>query len=146
KRIYLLMADLFFIDPDYRPAVNRLRSELGMPSVSRILHHWIQSPQLIVGLFPEWYVRPYPRDWPNHTVLTEFPLHDDRSSAGLSQEMREFLNRGDPPVVFSPGTGMAHAREFFANAVDACSRLGRRGLLLTRFPELLPDKMPEFIH
>jgi hypothetical protein len=46
------------------------------------------------------------------------------------------------PVVFTPGTMMRHPRQFFAEAVDACGRLGRRGLLLTRFRDQLPASLP----
>ena len=54
----------------------------------------------------------------------------------------EFLEDGEPPVVFTPGTMMRHSRQFFAAAVDACVRLGRRGLLLTRFRDQLPASLP----
>src|SRR5262249_61350306 len=50
---------------------------------------------------------------------------------------------GEPPVVFPPGTMMRHPRQFFAEAVDACGRLGRRGLLLSRFRDQLPERLPE---
>ena len=34
---------------------------------------------------------------------------------------------GEPPIVFTPGSAMRQGRDFFAAAVDACGRLGRRG-------------------
>jgi UDP:flavonoid glycosyltransferase YjiC (YdhE family) len=44
--------------------------------------------------------------------------------------------------VFTPGTAMLHGHEFFQAAADACVRLGRRGILLTRHAEQLPDRLP----
>jgi UDP:flavonoid glycosyltransferase YjiC (YdhE family) len=44
--------------------------------------------------------------------------------------------------VFTPGTGNRHARAFFAAAVDASVRLGRRAILLTSHPEQLPASLP----
>jgi UDP:flavonoid glycosyltransferase YjiC (YdhE family) len=44
--------------------------------------------------------------------------------------------------VFTPGSANLHAREFFRTAVDACLRLGRRGMLLTRFVEQVPAELP----
>jgi UDP:flavonoid glycosyltransferase YjiC (YdhE family) len=35
-----------------------------------------------------------------------------------------------------------HGRAFFAAAADACRRLGRRGIFLTKFPEQLPAALP----
>ena len=37
---------------------------------------------------------------------------------------------------------MQHGQAFFRAAVDACQRLGRRGVLLTRFPHQLPHRLP----
>jgi UDP:flavonoid glycosyltransferase YjiC (YdhE family) len=146
NRIYFRMADLLFYDPLFRGPVNRLRSELGLPPVSHVFRQWLQSPQLIVGLFPTWFVNPYPRDWPAHTVLTDFPLEDDRDGMEIPSAVLDFLATGEAPIVFCPGTGMAHARDFFTKAVETCTRLRRRGLLLTRFPELVPEDLPDFVH
>ena len=37
---------------------------------------------------------------------------------------------------------MCHGQAFFAAAVDACRRLGRRGILLSRHTEHLPPSLP----
>ena len=38
---------------------------------------------------------------------------------------------------------MRLGEDFFSVAVDACNQLGCRGVLLTRYPEQLPDALPE---
>ena len=38
---------------------------------------------------------------------------------------------------------MLHGHEFFSEAVAACKRLRQRGVLLTRHPEQLPDRLPD---
>jgi UDP:flavonoid glycosyltransferase YjiC (YdhE family) len=40
---------------------------------------------------------------------------------------------------------MRHARLFFAVAAEACRLAGRRGILLTRFPEQLPERLPDAV-
>jgi rhamnosyltransferase subunit B len=40
---------------------------------------------------------------------------------------------------------MRHAQGFFAAAVEACHRLKRRGLLVTRFAEQLPTRLPDLV-
>src|SRR5579864_1321672 len=90
NRIYFRVADLLYYRPLYEKPVNRLRAELGLPPVARVFHRWIQSPQLIVGLFPKWFVEPYPADWPAHTVLTDFPMEDDRDGAAISAGLNDF--------------------------------------------------------
>jgi UDP:flavonoid glycosyltransferase YjiC (YdhE family) len=37
---------------------------------------------------------------------------------------------------------MAHAAEFFRTAVAACDALGARGLLLTKYPDVIPASLP----
>src|SRR5690606_3222482 len=99
-------------------------------------------PDLVLGLFPDWYAAPQP-DWPPNLVLTGFPLADVDEAPRLAPEIEAFLRAGDPPVVFTIGTGMAFGRRFFEASAEACRRLGRRGILLTKFADQVPDALPE---
>lgn len=123
------------------PAVNRVRAEAGLAPVRGIINDWWHSPDLTLGLFADWFAPPQP-DWPPQTVLTGFPLYDERGIVTPSPALEDFLAAGDPPIVFTPGSANVHGREFFQAAIDACGRLGRRGILLTRFPEQLPQSLP----
>ena len=86
------------------------------------------------GLFPDWFGPPQP-DWPANTRPVGFPLWDAprRTRRTVADEVREFLAAGTPPIAFSPGSANHEAHQFFAAAVDACQRLGRRGILLTKY-------------
>ena len=59
--------------------------------------------------------------------------------------MRAFLAAGTPPIAFSPGSANREAQHFFAAAVDACPRLKRRGILLTKYDHQLPAQMPDTV-
>ena len=74
--------------------------------------------------------------------MVGFPLWDEADQSELPPEAERFLDAGPPPVVFTPGSANSHAREFFAAAVQACAALGRRGILLTKYPEQLPAGLP----
>lgn len=124
------------------PTLNELRGELGLAPVGRVFHEWIYSPQLVLGLFPEWFGRTQP-DWPAQVQLTGFPLWDQPNEAGLPSEVDEFLRGGDAPIVFTPGSAMAHGRDFFQAAVEACELIGRRGILLSKYTDHLPTKLPK---
>ena len=141
KRFQYWSVDRFVIDRVISPELNALRDELGMPPVDRILHEWYYSPQLVLGMFPDWFAPTQP-DWLPQTHLTDFPLWDQPGDEGLSHEVEEFLRGGEPPIVFTPGSAMAHGQNFFQAAVDACRMLGRRGILLTKYPEQLPRELP----
>jgi UDP:flavonoid glycosyltransferase YjiC (YdhE family) len=128
KRLVYFLRDALVLDPAAAPAVNALRAELGLPAVRSVLGNWWHSPQRVIGLFPSWFGQPQP-DWPPQVRLTGFPLYDGLGAERVPAGLDEFLEDGEPPVVFTPGTMMRHPRRFFAEAVNACRWLGRRGLL-----------------
>jgi UDP:flavonoid glycosyltransferase YjiC (YdhE family) len=63
----------------------------------------------------------------------------------LPASLQRFLDAGSPPILFTPGSANQTAAPFFRAAVDASARLGRRALLLTRFPGHLPP-LPATAH
>ncbi len=147
KQLQYWAGDRLLVDRWLGSEVNGLRAELGLPPLSRILHRWYYSPQQIIGLFPDWYASPQP-DWPARTALAGFPLWDHATASSameLPAEVAQFLSEGEAPIVFSPGSAMTEGQAFFAAAVEACQRLRRRGILLTRYPEQLPETLPETV-
>jgi rhamnosyltransferase subunit B len=126
--------------------LNALRARVGLAPVRRVFRWWL-SPQLVLGMFPDWYGLPQP-DWPPQVRVTGFPMYDGQTStshdaaAGLSPELESFLDAGLPPVAFTFGTGMRHAAGLFRVAADTCQGLGARGLLLTKHADQLPADLP----
>src|SRR5262249_61151165 len=81
------------------------------------------------------------RDWPPQIRLAGFGGFEG-AKAELPDDVRGFCQAGPPPVAFPLGTGMAHAARFFRDAVAACGAAGVRGLLLTKYPDLIPPSLP----
>jgi UDP:flavonoid glycosyltransferase YjiC (YdhE family) len=123
-------------------SLNRLASRLNLPPVRRLFRWWL-SPDLVIGLFPSWYAEPQP-DWPPQIRLAGFGRYDG-VKAELPDNVRAFCQAGPPPVAFTLGTGMAHAARFFRDAVAACGAAGVRGVLLTKYPDLIPPSLPPTI-
>jgi UDP:flavonoid glycosyltransferase YjiC (YdhE family) len=121
-------------------ALNEVRRSLGLAPIRRVFEWW-QSPQLAVGLFPDWYA-PVQPDWPPQLVTTGFPRFDGDTDGALDGEVLGFCRDGAPPVAITFGTGMKHAAKLFAAASEACALSGRRGILLARYPEQLPQRLP----
>ena len=134
--------DALLFDPALAKRTNAFRRELGLPPVRRLFHEWVHSPDLAIGLFPEWYGEPQ-SDWPAQVRCTGFPLFDEAGQRPAPPELERFLAAGDPPVVITPGTAMKQAERFFQAALEACQRIGRRALLLSRFPEQAPSPLPD---
>lgn len=126
--------------------IDEVRRGMGLPPQSEPLLTWWSSPERVIGLFPPWYARLAP-DWPRQVVLTGFPLWDESDQRPVDDDLERWLAAGEPPVVLTPGSANFHAAEFFADGIEACRRLGRRGLLLTGDRAHLPDPLPDgFLH
>jgi rhamnosyltransferase subunit B len=143
KWVYAL-ADTLVIDRALGPAVNGLRAELGLASVRRIFAEWWNSPQLIIGLFPEWFAD-RAGDWPTQLRLTGFPLYDEAGVSDLPADLADFLSTGEAPIVFTPGSAMWHAHDIFRESVEACVRINRRAILLSGHDGHIPAQLPPTI-
>ena len=140
RRLVLRLAD-GAVDRVIGPDLNGLRRELGLPPLRRVLTRWATSPDRVIGLFPKWFAQPAP-DWPPQTRLTGFPLYDEADTTGVPDGLEAFLQAGEAPIVFAPGSANRFGRGFFEAGLDACRRLGRRGVLLTRHVEQVPHELP----
>jgi UDP:flavonoid glycosyltransferase YjiC (YdhE family) len=120
-------------------SLNPLRASLGLRPVWRFFRWWL-SPELVVGLFPDWYAAPQP-EWPGQIRLAGFGRYDGDRGGDLADDIRSFC-KSRPPVAFTLGTGMTHAVAFFQAAAGACGLLGARGLLLTKYPDQIPARLP----
>ena len=122
------------------------RQRLGLPVLKQsVFGQWVHSPQAGVTLFPAWFA-PAPADWPLQVRQAGFPLYDGDTARGLGTELSRFLEAGEPPIVFTPGSAMGHGHDFFSAAVRTCTELGRRGVLLTSSPSQIPAGLPAAVH
>jgi UDP:flavonoid glycosyltransferase YjiC (YdhE family) len=141
RRLYWLAVDAAGAALVGRP-LNRTRANLDLPPVRRLFRWWL-SPDLVIGLFPDWYAAPQP-DWPPQLRLAGFGRFDGNTQS-LPADVRKFCEAGSPPLAFTFGTGMTHAAGFFRAAVAVCKALGSRGLLITKYPDLIPTDLPDSI-
>ncbi len=124
------------------PSINAYRAELGLGApVRSVLREYWHSPLRVLALFPEWYCR-MQADWPPQALVTRFPLYDEGDRIAVPPALAAFLDAGQPPVLFTPGSANVQARGFFAAGLDACRRLGLRAVFVTRFPDQLPSPLP----
>jgi UDP:flavonoid glycosyltransferase YjiC (YdhE family) len=115
-------------------AVNSLRAEVGLPpSAGEPFHEAQHSPRLVLALFSRVLAAPQ-ADWPPHTHVTGFPFYDRRDYSGETAAppgLSEFLDAGEPPVVFTLGSAAFWvAKDFYTESIKAARALGRRALLL----------------
>ncbi|MES2756978.1 MAG: glycosyltransferase [Pseudomonadota bacterium] len=141
RRAFWRFVEKAWVDPVAVAQINAARGPLGLPPVDSLLTHIAQAPDLSVALFPGWFAPVVP-DWPEPLISADFPLFDAAADNGIGAELSAFLTRGEKPIVFTPGTGNLHAARFFACALAAVEKLGRRAIFLTRERAQVPADLP----
>ena len=108
--------------------ITQARRELGLAGTGHAIFEGQFSPQLNLALFSPEFGQPQP-DWPPHTVITGFPFYDEPD--GVDPGLRDFLQEGEPPVVFTLGSAASMVpRKFFDASLQAVGRLQRRAVLI----------------
>ncbi len=140
KRLLFWFIDTVYVERLIGPELNAFRATLGLAPVRGIFSRYIHSPDLVLGLFPEWFASPQ-ADWPGNTHLTGFILHDE-AQLPVPADAEKFLSAGPPPVLVTPGSAATDRSEFFRTTVLACQAAGARAMLVTNHPSQLPESLP----
>lgn len=125
-------------------ALNRIRRELGLKPGKHWMHTESYAGDIALGLWSEHFRGPLEGD-PNNSTVCGFPWHDrDEEREDEHHEWENFLNDGEPPIVFCLGTAAVHtAGRFYHDAAAACRILNRRGMLLVGRHEYFKGDLPK---
>ncbi len=107
------------------------RRELGLDEDHDPIFRDKYSEDLHLALFSKVLGAPQP-DWPPQTVQTGFCFYDGHADVGaMPPGLTEFLDAGDPPIVFTLGSAaVMDPGEFYEHSAAAAAALGRRAVLL----------------
>jgi UDP:flavonoid glycosyltransferase YjiC (YdhE family) len=111
--------------------VYRLRKELGLDRGPNVLFDAKHAPSLVLAMFSPLLGEPQP-DWPPNTEITGFVFYDgDAGKQELPAEVEQFLQAGEPPVVFTLGSAaVLDAGNFYEESAQAALLAGVRAVLL----------------
>jgi rhamnosyltransferase subunit B len=130
RKLLLHLIERRFIDRILGPALNKIRSQHGLPPAHRILSSWRHSPDGVLCLFPEWFAAPQP-DWPKNHFLAGFPLFNDIAEGSIEDgALQSFLKDGRPPVVFTPGSTRTDPGQYLSTVRQIVGISGDRGIVL----------------
>jgi UDP:flavonoid glycosyltransferase YjiC (YdhE family) len=125
------------------PVVNRLRAKHGLRPVRDAIFE-AHSPLLNLQLYSEHFA-PRPPDWSAEKRVAGFCYFDPPGSA-LAPEIEAFLDRGEPPILFTLGSvAVQKPGAFYSSAVEAMQALGLRGILLIGPEKNRPARLPDTI-
>ena len=111
--------------------LRKFRREIGLNENHDPVFEDKYSDTLHLALFSKALAKPQP-DWHQPTIQTGFCFYDGQNDTGVMPAgLAEFLDAGDPPVVFTLGSAaVMDARDFFEESAKTAQMLGRRALLL----------------
>ena len=112
--------------------IRQLRRELNLSPIdyNPFLENRFSS-YLVVALFSSVLGQPQP-DWAANTVVAGFTFYDGtQDDAELTPELKQFLEAGEPPIVFTLGSAaVMNAGTFYQESLEAIKQLNRRGVLI----------------
>jgi len=109
----------------YRSHTNRFRKHSGVGN-SSIFRRSSTPEQMTLVLAPSWFAIPQ-QDWPANHYLTGFPTPKPRE---VDREVLDFIASHGPPLVFTPGTGVANSKSFFDRAAQTVVASGMPAIFL----------------
>ena len=120
-----------FVTRKWPEPVYELRRELGLPMGKNPIFDAKHSPDLVLALFSR-VLGVAQKDWPENTLITGFCFYDsDAGNAALPAELEDFLEAGEPPVVFTLGSAaVLAAGDFYEQSARAAMKLSIRAVLL----------------
>jgi rhamnosyltransferase subunit B len=124
-------ADTFLVEPLIGKEVNAFRAKFGLARVRRYMNQWWFSPDLVLGLFYDFFVPPQV-DWPRLVQFVGHPLWDPSGTPTINEEVQRFVRAGDAPICFVPGSVGPGSYAYFSVASEACRQLKKRGLILDK--------------
>ena len=128
------------VDALLRPFLASLgRLDCRLPG-RRLFARYAFSPEMTLGLFPDWFAPPQP-DWPQNVVLSTFP-ELGQARRPPSPTLEAFLAAGSPPVVFTFGSHKRRSAGLFATALTAIRTTGQRAVFLTQSDQDIPNDLP----
>jgi rhamnosyltransferase subunit B len=125
--------------------IHQLRRELKLPELAgNPLIDDKFSPYLVLAMFSPVLAKPQP-DWATNTIVTGFAFYDDDRQAELTSELQQFLDAGEPPIIFTLGSvAVLNPGFFYQESIQATTRLNCRAVLLMG-GNPLPKKLPKEI-
>ncbi|HEY9742287.1 MAG TPA: glycosyltransferase [Coleofasciculaceae cyanobacterium] len=120
------------VSKSWAEAIHQLRRELELPPlVGSPFIDDKYSPYLVLAMFSSAFAKPQP-DWAANTVITGFAFYDgSEGRAELTPELKQFLDSGEPPIVFTLGSAVVMTPgNFYQESIQAAKQLNRRAVML----------------
>lgn len=126
--------------------LNILRQRTGLQSVE----NWLEFNKSLdhnIGLWPEWFAN-MDTIWGKRLMYAGFPWQEKNAEGDPEhkiQELNAFIEKYKEVVLITGGTSKMLRPDFYSSCINAMYENDRPAIVLTKYRELLPEKLPDNI-
>lgn len=132
-----------FIDNQLlKKPINNTRRELELQPLRKSSAEWMFE-GMNWCLFPDWLMQ-FKLSKDLKADFVGFP-QSLKGENNLPDDVINFLNTHEKPILFTPGTAFRKNKDFFNEALVTLEKMSKPGIFLTKFKEALPEKLPDNI-
>ena len=126
------------IRKEFLPPLNRVREPFGLAPIQNLTTYARDVERIACAWSRCLYSKQL--DWPEHADTVGFLYYDQHETG---EEITSAVKRvSKPPIVFTLGTGVGHARQFFTIAVQTAESLGSPAILVSHNRAQIPEHLP----
>jgi rhamnosyltransferase subunit B len=131
------------ITKSWAEPIHQLRRELALSPISENPIVDRSSAALVLAIFSSVLAQPQ-LDWQKNTLVTGFTFYDGTgNNSELPPALQQFLDAGEPPIVFTLGSAVVMIPgTFYQESIAAAKQLNRRAVLLIG-KNIPPDHLSE---
>lgn len=128
-------------DTIFGKALNDVRNSIRLPPIASGLLRWLLTFDASLGLYPDWFLHA-PGEQPASVDATDFLFEQSDDAHPLPAELEQFLDAGTPPLAITFGSYATTDPQLYANMIRACQAMQERLVIITKYPEQLPQPLP----
>ena len=122
--------------------INDIRGSIDLPPLQGGWLRWLLTHDRVVGLYPRWFFDALDAPPLAKVVPTNYLFEPQDDLRPLPEALERFLDAGPPPLVVTFGTYASSDANLYRHMLDACTALGERLVVITRYAEQLPVPLP----
>lgn len=125
--------------------INTFRIDLGLTPVSSWTS-WMGAVRKNIGFWHESFDTAVKApEWALKVDTVGFPLADAVEYEPLPEDLLQFIQEGEKPLLITGGTGKMIKPNFYQAAIEGAKLTGQRTILVTRHEEFVQGELPDHI-
>lgn len=123
-------------------SLDGLAKAIGLPKNQQGWFQTLTTDKYSIGLYPQWFLDASPDKASEYVAPSHYVFDKDDDNQTLPEALIDFLNQGDAPLAVTFGTYASTDSHLYTSAIEASKQLQKRIVLITKYPQQLPNPLP----